>query len=92
MSRLDFVSYNGAWPNLCSGTLVLRLDGKQIVFPEYCLSSGGSVSFTADWDEVVTSGSWSISEFPKGFPDALKQEAVRIVNNNVSFGCCGGCV
>lgn len=90
--RLQFVSYDGDYPNLCSGTLVLKLDGKDIKFPKYCLSSGGSVSFTEDWDEVVTQGEWTIDEFPKDFPEELKSKAEDLVNENVPQGCCGGCV
>lgn len=90
--KLTFVSYDGSYPNLCSGTLVLAIDGKDITFPSYCLSSGGSVSFTEDWDEEVDDGPWSISEWPKDFPEELKAEAVELVNDNVPWGCCGGCV
>jgi hypothetical protein len=90
--RLKFVSYDGEYPNRCSGKLILNLDGKNIEFPEYCLSSGGSVSFDNDWNENVTEGDWTISEFPKDFPEELKSEAERLVNDNISKGCCGGCV
>jgi hypothetical protein len=91
-SRLKFVSYDGEYPNLCSGTLILNIDGKNITFPEDCLLSGGSVSFTDDWDEIVTVDEWSISEFPENFPVELQQEAIDIINKNIHFGCCGGCV
>ena len=29
-NRVEFVSYSGRYPNLCSGTLVLRIDGKTV--------------------------------------------------------------
>lgn len=90
--RLKFISYNGVYPNLCSGRLVMRLDGKQIVFPSFCLSSGGSVSFDEKWDEEVTQGEWTIKEFPKGFPEELEYLAEKLVNENIEQGCCGGCV
>jgi len=90
--RLKFISYDGSYPNLCSGTLIMELDGKKIKFPDYCLSSGGGVSFTEDWDEIVTQGSWGISEFPKDFPKDLKFLAESLVNENIDSGCCGGCV
>jgi hypothetical protein len=92
MSRVSFVSYDGAYPNLCSGQLVLAVDGIAYVFPSYCLSSGGSVSFDEDWSENVDEGEWSISEWPEGFPEDLKDEATEVVNENISHGCCGGCV
>ena len=92
MHNLKFVSYDGEYPNLCSGTLILNLDGKDIKFPPYCLSSGGSVWFTADWQEVVESGPWTICKWPEGFPRELYVPAEQIVNDNVEWGCCGGCV
>ena len=90
--RLRFISYDGSFPNLCSGVLILNLDGVDIQFPDYCLSSGGHVSFDEEWNENVSSGEWSISKFPENFPVELQQEATNIVNENIPFGCCGGCV
>ena len=90
--ELEFVSYDGEYPNLCSGQLILKLDGKEILFPENCLLSGGSVSFTEDWEEIVEQGEWTISSFPKDFPEELKYEVENLVNNNIYKGCCGGCV
>jgi hypothetical protein len=92
MNKLTFVSYDGDYPNLCSGNLIMAINGVNIHFPEFCLSSGGSVSFTEDWDEIIESGEWTISNFPKNFPDELKTEANKIVNENIPQGCCGGCV
>jgi hypothetical protein len=90
--ELTFVSYDGAYPNLCSGQLVLAIDGVPVVFPKYCLSSSGSVSFDDDWNEDVQRGEWDISEYPKDFPETLKSQAVSLVNENIEQGCCGGCV
>lgn len=36
---VEFVSYDGDFPNLCSGTLVLRIDGEKVTFPKYCMCS-----------------------------------------------------
>jgi len=90
--RLKFISYDGAFPNLCRGNLVMELDGKKIKFPQFCLSSGGSVWFDEEWSEYVEKGEWTISEYPKNFPEELKEYAEELVNENVSHGCCGGCV
>jgi hypothetical protein len=90
--RLKFISYDGEYPNLCNGTLVMELDGKKIKFPPFCLRSGGSVTFDNDWNEIVSQGSWSIRNFPDNFPEELKNEAEELVNENIPEGCCGGCV
>ncbi len=89
---LEFYSYDGTYPNLCSGSLILLLAGEKIVFPSHCLSSGGSVSFSKDWEEDVSGGPWTISDWPENFPESLKEEAEEIVNENIRHGCCGGCV
>lgn len=89
--RLKFISYDGDFPNLCRGTLIMELDGKKITFSEFCLSSGGNVSFDAEWNEKVTQGNWKISKFPIGFPEELRDRAVELVNENIRLGCCGGC-
>jgi len=86
------VKYDGAYPNLCSGNLVIIIDNKEWVFPDYCLSSGGGVWFSDDWEEHVDSGEWSITGWPEGFPEDLKRVAEAEVNNQIEHGCCGGCV
>jgi len=57
---VKFVSYDGAYPNLCAGTLVLEIDGKQITIPKYCMNSGGSVYIDNDGDDYVSVGRWSV--------------------------------
>lgn len=92
MNNVEFVSYDGEWPNLCSGTLVLRVNGELVTFSPYALCSGGSVSFDADWQEEVSQGLWSVREWPKDFPEKLKLEAIYVINDYIPHGCCGGCV
>ncbi len=88
--RVKFISYNGRYPHLCTGTLVIEIDGE--VYNLYnSLSSGGGVSFTADWDEIVTSGAWSVDGLPVEI-EHLRKEIEDVVNKNVRWGCCGGCV
>ena len=90
--ELKFISYDGRYPNLCSGNLILELDGVRQYFPQCCLSSGGGAYFDADGDDHVTSGDWDITDWPEGFPDSMKKTAVQLVNDNVRQGCCGGCL
>ena len=92
LHKFEFVSYDGDYPNLCSGTLVFKVDGKEYSF-DHILESGGSVEFDENWNEHVSYGPWSIREY--NLPDELKgfrKEITELVNDNVSFGCCGGCI
>jgi len=89
---VTFVSYDGEYPNLCSGVLVLDVDGTRWEFPRYAMESGGTVWFDDEWREHVGHGPWSIAEWPHGFPDDQKEEALDVINENVPWGCCGGCV
>ena len=40
--EIEFVSYDGRYPNLCRGTLIMKIDGIEIEFNG--LESGGKVS------------------------------------------------
>lgn len=68
----------------------MRIDGENVTFPKYCMHSGGCVTFDEDWQEHITEGMWSV-DVPEKFA-ARKDEIERIVNENVPWGCCGGCV
>lgn len=86
------IEYDGSYPNLCSGNLVVIIDDKRWQFPNWCMRSGGSVTFDSDWSEEVTQGEWDISKWPVGFPEELKADVVNAVNDEIPWGCCGGCV
>ncbi len=90
--KLKFVSYDGKYPSLCSGTLIMELDEKNIIFPDYCLSSGGSACVTEELEKMVEIGEWTINDFPENFPEELKEYANLLVNENIEYGCCGGCL
>lgn len=87
---VEFVSYDGKYPNLCSGQLVLKINEQVRELPHYCLSSGGSVWFDNDWDEHVETGRWSIN-LPEDL-EPLRKEIEECINENIPYGCCGGCV
>lgn len=111
--NIEFVSYSGEYPNLCSGKLVVKLDGKEVSFSPFTKKSpligpdevaqyhkfwspGGNVTFDEDWSECVTHGEWGLEdsymdEYPDEIRDAIP-ELLRIFNENVPPGCCGGCV
>jgi hypothetical protein len=86
------IEYDGDYPNLCSGQLVVVVDGTRWKFPAYCLMSGGSVSFDPDWEEIVTEGPWVIDKWPTDFPAELQGDVLHAVNSEIRQGCCGGCV
>lgn len=87
---VKFVNYTGKYPNLCSGILTLEIDNKIVVFPEYCMCSGGSAWFDKDWNEHIEEGDWSI-DIPQEYLQ-YKEEILEVVNENVPKGCCGGCL
>ena len=90
---VEFVSYTGAYPNLCAGVLTLKIEGEVVKFPPFLLSSNGRVWFDEDWREHVDKGTWSMRgwSFPKEYLPWL-EEIEKVVNENVPQGCCGGCV
>ena len=71
---IEFVSYTGEFPNLCSGILTVRIDGETWHFgypwnnPERELlprlppfwKSGGCCDFDDDWNEIVKDGPWEM--------------------------------
>lgn len=89
---IEFVDYSGSWPSLCSGVLTIRVNGKEYELRSI-LSSGGSVSFDDNWSEEITDGPWQLWE--GGLPEEIRKYAPEIedlVNSNIPWGCCGGCV
>ena len=86
---VKFISYSGKYPNLCSGDLILEIDGIQHKL-DRPLTSGGSVSFDIDWSETVESGVWDI-ELPQHL-EIYREQIEDVINDSIKHGCCGGCV
>ena len=100
--KIEFVDYTGSYPNLCSGVLILRIDGEIYSFGGYSWniedpthqfpsfwSSGGA----AYWDpEEVIEGDWQLSGDVPEFLKGHEEELISIMNENVPHGCCGGCI
>lgn len=91
MMKFEFIDYSGCFPNLCFGRLKFKADGK--IYEEVVsLISGGSV-----WCEGVEEGPWlDICDFYLfyTYPELKehKAEILKMINENVPHGCCGGCV
>jgi hypothetical protein len=83
--EVTFVSYNGRYPNACSGTLVVSINGKLCSY-ECRLESGGGL--TDDYDTYH--GPWTF--FYEGVSEELARLITEVINQNVPMGCCGGCV
>lgn len=86
------VYYDGKYPTLCGGSLSVQVENDLYKFPDHCMVPGGSCYFTDEWDEVVTQGPWSLSEWPLLFPEELKQPVLDAINEQVTWGNCGGCI
>lgn len=101
-SRVKFVSYDGKYPNLCSGTLVVEIDGKKTSFgwtnSDYPIfwCSGGSTGFSDDYaDSYVFNGPWEMLAQEKDYPPEiwkLLSDILELMNANIREGCCGGCL
>ena len=110
---IEFVSYDGEYPNLCSGTFVVKLNGIETSFGSQFLwehekkagkvpptypkfwATGGGVSFDDDWNENVVKGDWTLDFDKKAYPAEIAEampELIKVFNENVPRGCCGGCV
>lgn len=89
---VEFVSYDGEWGIYCSGNLVVKINGK-IYNLGKCLRSGGCAGVDDDGDEFTEIGPWSVIEWliPKKLENYIP-EIRKIANDNIPWGCCGGCI
>ena len=96
---IEFVRYTGKFPNLCRGTLLVRIDGTMVSFSDAYLSmypafweSGGS--FDNDWNPIQKPWKLVNKRGRMQFPEEIRKllpELLKIFNKNVPHGCCGGC-
>lgn len=99
--NVEFVSYTGKWPNLCSGILTLKINGAVYRFgygsgmyvPFW--SSGGQCGFPNGYcaEPSISHAPWIVDA--ERLPEDLRflaPEIDAVFNSNVTFGCCGGCI
>lgn len=88
---IEFISYDGEYPCLCMGTLKIKVDGKDYSL-DHVMISGGSIGRSEDWDMWAEQGPWTVDleEYPELKP--YEKEIAMVVNDNVPYGCCGGCI
>ena len=92
--HVKFVSYTGSYPCLCSGTLTLDIDGEVMRFgndggAESFWESGGFIDSNYDAEQ----SEWVIDVIK--LPENIRKyvsEIDRVFNENVPYGCCGGCI
>jgi len=87
MRDVKFISYDGQYPNLCSGTLEYSVDG-EVYLVRHCLNSGGGLDENGDSYEGV----WTLAEEEfEHLTEAERLILCTFVNTFVPHGCCGGC-
>ncbi len=100
--EIKFISYDGKYPNLCSGILTLEIDGKTVTFGsdnrcdyDRFWISGGCCGFDSRLNEnYIETDEWQFDDdeyFPDEYLDCYG-EIKALFNQNVEFGCCGGCL
>lgn len=88
---IKFVQYTGRYPNLCSGTLTLDVDGRVYTFKDV-LRSGGSIVRDPEYDLMAVAGEWKVDLYEHPELASYQQEIENLVNEHVQHGCCGGCI
>lgn len=102
-NNVKFISYTGCYPNLCNGVLTLEIEGIEYMFGhdyrqwkswetdgnfhKFWHSGGGLDSNYCSYE-----GEWEINV--KELPEQFRKYAAEIdmvFNDNVPYGCCGGC-
>ena len=90
---VEFVSYDGKWACLCYGTLIIKVNGKTYSFRDAMISGGRIMGGpSTGWEMWSEQGPQEINleEHPELEP--YKEEITQVVNDNVEYGCCGGCI
>ena len=92
-NMIEFISYDGKWPNLCSGTLTIKVNGTLYELENVMISGGCIMGGPhTNWDMWAEQGSWrlDLQDYPDLKP--YEDEITNLVNENVEYGCCGGCI
>ena len=91
--KIEFIKYTGKWPTLCSGELYFKVNGKEYKIKG--LVPGGEVGFKGGYggESYIKKGPWRLHnhDFPKELKP-YKRLITNMVNENVKYGCCGGCL
>jgi len=93
--NVKFVSYSGGASSLCIGTLVLKVCDKEYKwYSREIMHTGGCCGFCDDdFSEFTEEDEWLVYYY--AIPDEIRKFAAEIdwvINQNIPFGCCGGCL
>lgn len=99
--KIEFVSYDGEYPNLCSGMLTLKINGevktfyydrKKADYPDFWYSGG--TCWVDGAEEDVTQADWEFDWEAEHdcFSSSEKRQIEKLFQKNVPHGCCGGCI
>ena len=110
MSKVKFISYDGKYPNLCRGKLIVEIEGKRVEFESYgdevegtypaFWETGGYITTNRKWHMTAHEAPWELNnvynfnednKYPDFIMDNLN-ELIKVFNENVEYGCCGGCI
>lgn len=103
--KVKFISYDGAYPNLCSGTLVMAINNKKYRFglkenllPSFWTSTGG-IAHSDDYSDMwAIGGDWALyidEDDLKDYPEEIRdieifKKMVELMNDNIlEKPCCG---
>lgn len=88
------IQYDGKYPCLCMGHLKVYINDKKWDFGTSSLSSGGCIKRDDEWNMWAETGEWSIYDgcWPGGFPEEYKKLVLDKINEEIPYGCCGGCI
>ncbi len=88
---LEFISYDGSFPNLCRGDFIINLYGRKWLLK---LKTGGSATCYGGAAEHITRAPWQLYEdyIPDDFPRDLIPAVLLLAEKHVPQGCCGGCI
>ena len=96
MRNIQFISYDGKYPNLCKGKLTLKVENDIVDFIDI-LETNGRSYFDNKWEPHIEKGQWylcsddiELNSFNFSYEEINLIE--KLINENVELGCCGGCL
>lgn len=85
------IEYDGDFPNLCAGTLIVHVDDKTWNFGRALLTDG-CAWIDENSEAQVDTGPWSLKDYPDDFPEEYLEALLEHINKTIPWGCCGGCI